>query len=460
MRENRDVRLELRRFVVRANAPFTAISLGYVLLRLWSMWHVFGTTPAVYPDTVGYERVSRLPVWSIDFWAGHLGKPAGTPLFWKLLPGSTAHAAPIAHWLLSVASWLVLAGVVASFLRHRTLRLFGFALILAYSLSPMITQWDGQLLSESLALSLLALQVAALLVFARDPSRRNVALLLLLTFASEATRLQSGVQSLLLILPVALVVALRGRVRPAMAAAAGAAVIFGWGYWALARIGPEIGLAENIAAVVLPSPEAIRYFVDRGMPVPPNLSYLIYYNRTPPSRFYEVPELADFRAWEKSRGQNVYFHYLLSHPSLSLWEPLRNLGIVVAPSRALPIGLDFFRPPGFRDSLLGPVRAVLYSDRGWLVVIWMAVAAAVGLILALDGLARRYWVVPATLLVSTLPNAIFVWDAGALGRDRHSLEIGILGRLGMWMMLLFAVDAALRLNSWRRDISSPGPTVG
>jgi hypothetical protein len=62
---------------------------------------------------------------------------------------------------------------------------------------------------------------------------------------------------------------------------------------------------------------------------------------------------------------------------------------------------------------------------------------------ALARVAQRFWLVPAIVLASTIPNALFIWNADALGRDRHSLLIGVLGRLSVWMLLLFAVDAYL-----------------
>lgn len=432
-----------------------AVSSAYVVAGLWSFWHVFGNAPRIYPDTVGYEPSAAQSVWTLDFWAGHNHRAPGLPLFWKLLPGSTAIAAPVAQWIVSLASWLILAFVVSTFVRQRELKVVGFALVLAFSLTPMIGQWDGTLLSESLSLSLMVLLVAALLALVRSPSPRNVAFVLVTALLSVAVKDQSAFLALLLLLPIAAALAFGRKRQAALVVGCGVILIFFASSWASNRRGWEIGLGENVAIRVLPSLEALQYFEARGMPVRFGLWTLLLYNRTPPDRFDQVPQLADFRSWAAKRGRSTYASYLLSHPDISIGEPLRNLALIVAPERALPEGLDFFRPVGFRDSLPGPVEQILYPDNGWLVVAWMGIAAAMSLALALDGWGRRFWLVPAICLASTLPNALFIWNADALGRDRHSVPIDVLGRLSMWMLLLFAIDAVLIGRRSAEDEASP-----
>ena len=134
---------------------------------------------------------------------------------------------------------------------------------------------------------------------------------------------------------------------------------------------------------------------------------------------------------------------------MSLGEPLRNLDDIVAPDRPLPEGLDFFRPAGYRDALPRFARSALYTDRGWLAVIWMAIVGGVALVFALAGYGRREWLVPGVLLATTIPMAIFIWNADALGRDRHSLLVGVLGRLAMWLLVLYVVDAYLAARTVR-----------
>ena len=443
---------------IRGLATFLAIGLAYVLLRIWSFANVFDNTPPVYPDTIIYERVQSLAVWTSDFWAGHALKPAGAPLLWKLLPGSTAHSAPTGQFVLSVIAWLVLASVVARLLTTRALRLIGFALVLALSTTPMIGQWDGALLSESLSVSLAALMVASLLVFVQRPTAWRLAAVLAITLYSALTRDQNAVLALLVLIPIGIGLAFARPRRWALAVAVGGVLVFAASYATINSRGSEITLGETIATNILPDPQATRYFVDRGMPLSPDLANLILYNRFPPSHYYKVPQLAAFRRWESDRGATTYARYLLTHPDVSLGEPLRNLDLILAPSRALPLGLDYFRPVGFRDALPSGVEDILYPSQGWLLLAWLVIVAIVALYVAVAGLAHRVWIVPAVLVASTIPNGLFVWDVDSLGHDRHELIVDVLARLGMWILALFVADACLARYRLSRQQRAPRDT--
>jgi hypothetical protein len=153
------------------------------VLRLLAFNGVVGKKPPVYPDTMDYERVAHLPVWSWAFYSSW--KPWLLPLLYKLLPGSTQSVVPGAQWLISVVSWLVLALVVASFVENRGVRIATLAGMLGFSLVPLVDQWDGALLSESLSLSATALLLAAMLPFVRKPTPARTA-------AALGARLRGG----------------------------------------------------------------------------------------------------------------------------------------------------------------------------------------------------------------------------------------------------------------------------
>ena len=118
-------------------------------------------------------------------------------------------------------AWLVLASVVTSLLTTRALRLIGFALVLALSTTPMISQWDGALLSESLSVSLAALMVASLLVFVQRPTAGRLAAVLAITLYSALTRDQNAVLALLVLVPIGIGLAFARQRRWALAVAVG-----------------------------------------------------------------------------------------------------------------------------------------------------------------------------------------------------------------------------------------------
>lgn len=400
---------------------------------------MIGRLPSVYPDTVDYQRLSSLSLFDPLFWT--YWKPWGLPLLYKVLPGPTTDSAPLAQWVISIASWLVLALTVAGCLERRAMRIMAFTVVLAFSLTPLVAQWDGVLLTESLSASLTALLVAALLGVVRSPRPHNAVLVLAVTFALSATRDTNAYLALFLVCPLGLWLAFRGRRWVGVAVAGGVALVFAYSVWSYNVNRWETPMQGVIAWRILPSPGALRYFEARGMPVRPGLQSALLVTRIPPSRFDEAPELAYFRPWFARHARSTYLGYLVSHPGATVGDPLRGLDQLVAPKRSLPLGLDFFRPQGFQTVLPGPVEGVLYSQDGVVVVAWMCLAAVAAFVLFDFGLATRLWLVPLLGLAATLPLSLVIWNGDQLGLDRHSLVIGLIARLSVLLLTLFMLDA-------------------
>jgi hypothetical protein len=420
---------------------------GYGLLQLRSYIGVLRNDPVIYPDSVTYERLAGYSLTNHHFWHDAAW---GLPLFYKLLPGSIPQSAPLAQWLLSIASWIVLAAVVSSFMKNRTLRFVSFALVLAFSLAPLVSEWNAALLTESLSMCLCMLAIAALLVVCRTPTWSRAAGAIAAVFFACATR-DTNVFFLGTAVVAVAAVLLRRRRAVAFALVGSVVVILGNGF--LLGSQEQGSVAVNLAVRVLPSPAARTFFVKRGLPYSPELAGIIIADRYPPGTLTHDPRLAEFRAWLQHRGRSAYTSYLLTHPDYSVGEPLRNLPMLIAPSRALPLGLDFFRQPGFKDGLPG-VSDALYPSRGWVVIGWILVAAAVAALFAAAGIASAVWVVPIAMLISTIPHAIVVWDADPFAIDRHSLLIGTGARLGLWILALLIVDGYLALAH-----RAPAPAV-
>ena len=88
------------------------------------------------------------------------GRPFTVPLFYKLV-GNVPRAVATFQFLFSVACWGVLAVLVARAVQVSLLKPIAFLIVLLFSLSDQIIMWDSFLLSESIALSLMALLVAS-----------------------------------------------------------------------------------------------------------------------------------------------------------------------------------------------------------------------------------------------------------------------------------------------------------
>jgi hypothetical protein len=440
-----------RAAVRRLPLLLVVLSAAYIAVRVWAFWGAFSKTPPPTPDTLVYEATSRLPLLSGSFWTGW--EPWGMPLFYRVLPGRTAGSAPLAQWAISVAAWLVLAAVVATFVRSRILRAIAFAVVLGFSLAWVIGQWDGILLTESLSLSEAALLVAALLVCVRAPRARNAALVLMAALALAATRDASGYLAALLVLPAAAVVWASGSRRMALLLAVGAALLVAMVMTTSQVRRWELFLRDTIAIRVLPSPSATAFFVARGMPASPGLESELYDIHDPPSPFPGNPSLDALHTWFEQHGRRTLMAYLIRHPGVSVGRPLEHLDVMLGPTSA-PVAyvvapgdswssLTTYRQPGYRPPLPSWLEGLFYPFAGWTALAAMVVAVVFMGLAAFRRAARGFWIVPASLMLAVIPFAVIVWDATPEEIARHSLLVGVLGRLGVWLAVFFVLDATL-----------------
>ena len=434
---------------------WAALCAAYVAARLWSYAHVFGHRPPLQPDSFDYLRGAALSLTDSRFWT--FSKPWALPLLYKLLPGSTQVAIAVQFAIATVA-WIVLAVTLARVLHRRVPRLLALCAVLLFALTPLVAQWDGQLLTESLSNSLTALLVAAAIVFVRSPGRLRLLLVVAAAFGATMTRDTNGYLALLVLVPLGLAIVRRGRPGLGAGLAVAAVLIFAlqtWSYDVRRWHGP---MQDVIAQRVLPVPGALRYFRDRGMPVRPGLGAALIANRVPPTKFDNAPRLAYFRPWFEDHARQTYLGYLLTHPGVSVGKPVRRLDILLAPSRPPPYGLDYFRRKGYRDPLPGLLIRAFYPQQGWAVLAAMIAALLLAAGFWRARLAEAVWLVPALLLLAAVPLAIIVYNGDAIGIDRHSLLVGVTARLGVIMlgaMLLDAVSLAAdqtrsRATKWNR----------
>ena len=57
---------------------------------------------------------------------------------------------------------------------------------------------------------------------------------------------------------------------------------------------------------------------------------------------------------------------------------------------------------------------------------------------------RRIWLVPAAMIVITVPHMLVVWHGDALEPERHGVQVAILARLGLLLLILFGLDSSRR----------------
>lgn len=356
--------------------------------------------------------------------------------------------------MVSIGCWLALAAAVAWNVRHTVLRAVAFASVLLFSLSVWVTQWDRLLLSESLAVSLTAAVLAAWLALVRAPNRWTVAALLGTTLLWAAVRDSNAYVVGLVVLPAALwAVVARPRRLPLVVAAGLVAVV---GVSALSQSGSEAYLRrqlplQNIVGMrVLTDPGELRWFREHGMPLPARVrplagTQLGADHLTPNQPLYRDPSVRPFRSWVRKHGGSTLTTYVLTHPG-ELLRPLTE----ASDDQFGTVRLSRYRSRGTRPVLPAPVAWVVYPPPVAALLAWLAVLAVPAAWLARGGWARPVWLVPIAAVALQVGHAAVVFHGDSLEVPRHSLLVGLLTRLGLLVLTLFVLDAALARRDQKR----------
>jgi hypothetical protein len=423
-------RLEAIKTAIRP-ALYLILFLAYLALRVVN----FDALQEVrsFPDTPVYTKLASRSLFDLVFWGGP--RPWATPLVFKLL-GNDPPSIALFQLTLSIVSWGLLAFCVARAVQFSWLKPVAFGFILLFSLSAEIIMWDGVLLPDSISLSFMALLIAGWLELLESWRWHKAALIMLVALFWSFT--QDTNAWIIVLTAGALVIGVAtGRLnhRYLLIAAAFATVFAANDYSANRAHRWVVAFMNNVGLRVLPFAERIEYFAQAGMPVTPTLM-----GRTGKKAwsddwaFFKDPELEGFRQWLYARGKLTYMRFLLSHPAMTIQEPLRH------PELLLSSELRNYAPAGFTPLIHGALSEIVYAKKWALLCIW-AGAVAVGLALGL-----RIWkhntvfIVPLALILLAYPHGALVWHADPNEIDRHAFRAGVHFRLGLWLLVLFAAD--------------------
>jgi hypothetical protein len=432
----------------------------YVGLRLAAY---LPSSLGVWPDSGVYLHITNQRLLSEGFFAGW--RPWTVPLFYKVFPDSdTARAA--GQLVVSISCWLALAAAAAWNVRRPRFQVVAFCLVLLFSLSVWITQWDRVILSESLTLSLGAAVLAAWLALFRAPGLWTIAAVLGTTLLWAFTRDTVAYMALFTLPFVLAWVAFPGRRRGRIALAAGLAAIFAASILAQSsttaaprRQGP---LLNVIGARVLTNDHELRYFREHGMPLPDQVyaragSRLGSGALRPDRPLASDPSVAGFLEWVREDGRETLAAYLATHPYRAVEPVVEDAERVLAtepdeePVEGQPPLVEY-RPDGADPLLPAPLGAAVYPPSVAAVLAWLAVIIAAAAWLARLGMARLVWLVPAVAVLLQLPQAVIAWHGDSNDISRHTLTVSVLTRLGLLLLSIFLVDALLerRASALRR----------
>ena len=397
-------------------------ALIYTTLR----YLAFAKANSTFGDSTGYRESSHFPFFSERFLAGRRSFPV--PLFWKIVHGGDT-AIVSAQLVFSIACWWFVATTIASFITNRWLRLATFWFVLLFSLTTPIVQWDRNLLSESVTLSLTALLFALALRAVARPTNGTVAAALVVGGLWMFAR-DSDSAAALLVVPVLLVVFARTRTRLALVAAGVVALIF-----VADTVSAQVGHRADTSLVTVVS---TRLFVDE----PSARGWMTSHGYTDPGAPNTI---------------SVYRSYLLHHPVFTLAGPLENrpsysdgpvspdrLTALYAPRTIYEKSTPRWRLPAAVQHVLSPARPAVVGL--WLLLAGIACAAA----WRLGGFDRR-WIVPLVVLAATYPQFVVIWNGDEHEVDRHAYVAATELRLALIALFAFSVD---RLLTVRRPASA------
>jgi hypothetical protein len=421
--------------------------------------------PRIFGDTGDYFHDAGLPVFSREFWTD--ARPPITALVWKLVNSDPQGIFQIQLYF-SILSWAVLAFAAASAVESPLLKPFGFALVLAFSLSRDVFMWDPFLGSESVALSLTALFLAAAIWLLTEWQTYKAILLIFISLLMVLTR-DTYAYLLLMIaiinIPVFWFTAQR---RHALSVSLAFLVIFILSsQLAEAGLRPYRAVLMNTALRIYPSDTYTDYFRTHGMPVDDRLVEMSR-NIEPGKKFavnialtFDEDQEA-YRQWALEHGNAAYVRFLWFFKA----DTFQKVFTETAGQSFFP-DVFYYTATGYRPIIQDArIAEILYPTRFGLFFFFAAnmIAAFCAAIAWREG--KVLWYIPLLMILLCYPQAVLVWAADVNDIARHSISHNVLLRLGLWLLIFFVLDFVLERMAarfsnvgWLKNYSSSSAGV-
>ena len=412
-------------------------ALAEILFASFQLWQA--TTPPVltWQDSKNYEAIGSLSLWSSRFWFG--SRPPLTPLLWEFT--GTPRGFLIGQTLVSVGAWGFLAWTIGNVFPLGWRRLVGSLAILAFATTMPIALWDRSVLSESLALSGLALLFATAIRLAQRPSIGRAGALVASAFwctlARDTDVVLPAVLGLLLLVFGALY-RKNGHLRLILVTAMSLLLAAGFCLATVLESGRDaLNATDNMYVRVFPYPSTVAWFASHGMPQANSIDKLARTQAPAPSGTAKTvfpdlkgPTFARLRTWINHHGATTYALWLFLHPWNAVVGPLQK------PERTFNNAHGNIEAYAAQNRVTSGLTPVLWPP--W---IWLVAEIVVALAIALERNVQMNRVVQVCVVLGLLGvvEMLVAWNGDGQEVTRHTIEGLAEFRLGVLITLLHAV---------------------
>jgi hypothetical protein len=305
--------------------------------------------------------------------------------------------------------------------------------------------WDPFLGSESIALSLTTLFLAACIWLLQGWSTTRAAFLIFLALAMVLTR--DTYAYLLLMIGVVLIPIFwfsRYRANAVMIAFAFLIIFAISSQLATAGLRPYRAILMNTSLRIYPSETYTEYFRHHGMPVDDRLVEMSR-NIEPGEKFAVNialtfdEEQQDFRQWALGPGRTEYLRFLWFYKVDTLQKVFTE-----TPGPSFYPDVYYYTATGYEPIIEDArISELIYPTRFGLVFFFVSSLLAAFLVPLSWRERKALWMLPLLMILLAYPQAVLVWAADVNDVARHSIAHNVLLRLGVWMLLLYVLDFLL-----------------
>jgi hypothetical protein len=317
------------------------------------------------------------------------------------------------------------------------------------SLYRYIIAWDSVMLTESLALSLMALFIASWLWLAKGWHRGKVTLISAIAFLWAFTRDTNAWIVLLVGILILFLIGFKSLNKKYLLFPAVFVVIFLMSNRSADLGGRWVFPFQNVLSHrILPDTSATAFFVNTcGMPFSPALIRLEgEWSNGQDRAFYEDPALEEYRSWLSRSGKSCYMKWLVLHPIQGIQNSLAEFNALISMENIQP----FLFSKKFVPILPARVEIIFFPKQLLLLLSALSYVLLAIVIFTRAWMQNKAWWVALGMNLLVLPHYFIVWNGDVMGIQRHVMIASAQFYVSIWIVMLLFLDGLFSLKVFRK----------